>query len=166
MKLEQEEFLRAATSDTSKTGVALRVASAYGSRQEATKQQGLISALIRSARHQTLVTIYVPRETRRHYISAEDVGPAALHIADSLNSGGFHTRLVYSDRSRTVTEVTEVVRRVCGRRPVVQYLPVTKAEGHGLDLTFRTNYPDDSWRRNLAGLESGIHRMWTASTYT
>ncbi len=161
MKLEQEEFLRTATSDASKTGLALRVASAYGCRQDATKQQGLISALIRSARRQTVVTIFVPRETRRHYISAEDVGSGAVHIAAALDDGGFHTRLLYSERSRTVVEVVEVVRRVCGKRPLVQYLPVTRTAGHGLDLTFSTNHQDDSWQRNLTSLESGIHRMWT-----
>ena len=161
MKLEQEEFLRTATSDASKTGLALRVASAYGCRQDATKQQGLISALIRSARRQTVVTIYVPRETRRHYIAADDVGSGAVRIAAALDDGGFHTRLLYSERSRTVVEVVEVVRRVCGKRPLVQYLPVTRTAGHGLDLTFSTNHQDDSWQRNLTSLESGIHRMWT-----
>jgi UDP-glucose 4-epimerase len=160
MKLDQENFLRAALGDGSTTGLALRIASVYGCRQDLTKQQGLISALIRSARDQRLVTVYVPRETRRHYISALDVGLASTRIPETLDGEGFHTRLVYSERSRTIVEAVEVVRRVCGKKPVVQYLSVNRVEGHGFDLTLRTHHEDAAWRQNFTSLESGVHRIW------
>lgn len=161
MKLAQERALTDACAQTGMRGLSLRVASVYGRRQDDRKPQGLISALVRSLSTRTVIPIFVPRETRRHYVWSEDVGRIAVRIAESPfgSKGNGTVRLVYSERSRTISEVVETVARVCRQRPRVQFMPINHREGHGFDLTLSSHFSDDSTQPTMTSLAVGIRRL-------
>lgn len=163
MKLQQERALTEACVQSGMRGLSLRVASVYGRRQDERKPQGLISALVRSLSTRTVVPIFVPRETRRHYVWSEDVGRIAVRIAASAfgSRGAGTVRLVYSERSQTISEVVETVARVCRQRPRVQFMPINHREGYGFDLTLSSLYSDDLRLLTTTSLCVGIRRLYS-----
>lgn len=165
MKLAQEDRLTDACAQFGFAGLTLRVATVYGVRQDGRKQQGLVSALVRSVWKRTLVPIYVPRETRRHYVWADDVGRLANIVTSSriAHAGSNTMRLLYSDRSRSISELVETVSTVCRRRPIVQFMPTNHARDHGLDVTLRSAFHDTMSRADLTGLEVGVKRLYAGS---
>lgn len=161
MKLAQEEMLRRACHQTGLRGIILRVASVYGPRQNVTKPQGLISALVRSAVTGAVVQVFVPRETRRHYVYSEDVGRIVTHATQRLavEPGDCPIRLAFGERSRTISEVAAAVGRVCGTRPKIQFMTANFANHYARDVSLRSEFDDASSRVNATSLEVGINRL-------
>lgn len=161
MKLAQESLLRRAVATGGFRGLILRAPTVYGPGQDLTKPQGLVSALVRSAWTSSPATVYVPRETRRHYLWADDLGyiagQAITHA--SIERGSTLTRIVTTERSRTVDEVVATVARVVGRRPIVCFMATNHAPGHGLDLTFQSEFAP-VWRTSdRVRLVEGVRRL-------
>lgn len=161
MKLVQEEMLRRAGEQTGLRGLILRVASVYGPRQDVTKPQGLISALVRSAVTGAVVQVFVPRETRRHYVYSEDVGRIVTHATQRLavEPGDCAIRLAFGERSRTISEVAAAVGRVCGARPKIQFMTANPADHYARDVSLTSEFDDASARVNPTSLEVGINRL-------
>lgn len=161
MKLAQERLISAGSSEYGHCALILRAPTVYGPHQDPTKQQGLISALIRSIYTRSLVSIFVPRDTRRHYLWADDLARIALALPDriSISPGTSSVRIVTTDRSRTIDEVIETLARVARRRPTVRFMPTHHSHGHGLDLTQSSDFFEIRHLGPFTPLTDGIYRL-------
>jgi UDP-glucose 4-epimerase len=120
-KLAQEAVIsRAVDARVFNVGVIGRIANVYGVGQDLAKPQGLVTHLCLAAAKRTSVNLFVPLDTRRHYIDARDV---AEQIAVSLDRvaaevpGTCQVKIISSGEPVTVGEVVRTVRLVA-RRPV------------------------------------------------
>lgn len=161
MKLAQEHLLSAGCSEHGHRAMILRAPTVYGPHQDPTKQQGLISALIRSIYTSSLISIFVPRDSRRHYLWADDLARIALALPDrvAVSPGTSSVRIVTTDRSRTIDEVIETLARVARRRPSVRFMPTHHSAGHGLDLTQSSNFNEMKHLGPFTPLTDGIYRL-------
>jgi UDP-glucose 4-epimerase len=120
-KLAQEDVVTAAVRGGAfDAGVIGRIANVYGVGQDLAKPQGLITHLCLAAAKRTSVNLFVPLDTRRHYIDARDVAAQveeSLDAAAGEGAGSCRVKIITSGESITVGEVVRTVRRVA-RRPV------------------------------------------------
>lgn len=163
MKLAQEQLLTEMCGNFGHRALILRVPTVYGPNQDPSKKQGLISALIRSIRTSSLLSIYVPRDSRRHYVWVHDLARASLVLPAvvAIPEGRSEVRSILTDRSRTIDEVIGTVARVARRRPAVQFMPANFDRAHGHDLSQRTEFPELRRLAPFTGLAEGIMRLLT-----
>ena len=121
VKLEQEGVIATAVSDgIFDVGVIGRIANVYGAGQNLIKPQGLVTHLCLAAAKRTSVNLFVPLDTRRHYIDARDAASQILASCDAVQcepDGTCRVKIISAGTSVTVGEVVATVRRVA-RRPV------------------------------------------------
>jgi UDP-glucose 4-epimerase len=164
-KQAQEWALGDFVSRTGATGIAARVANAYGARQDITKRQGLVSQLCVAIRTRRPVKIFVPLDTRRHLMWSADVGRAIANLLDTarIPDGKSEPRVVVSGRALTISETIGAIRRVVGTTPP-HLLSRTKEAGvHPVDLRLRTNHEAEVGIDSPTPLEIGVERTWRAS---
>jgi UDP-glucose 4-epimerase len=164
-KKAQEDLLVEFVTRTGATGITARVANVYGERQDLTKQQGLISLLCHAILSRRPVRIFVPLDTRRHLVWADDAGRAIVNLLDSvpLESGHLATRVVVAGRALTVGEMIARVRRVVGVTPPHLVTQTTEARLHPVDLRLRTRHVNELGLLAPTPLEVGIARTWRAA---
>lgn len=121
-KLEQEEALRAwARARTTVSALVGRLSNIYGPGQHLDKPQGLISHMSRCLIFGVPVHIFVPLDTIRDYLFAEDAGRRIVAGLERLGrespGGGRHVIKVYgSERETTLAALVGVFRRIAQRR--------------------------------------------------
>jgi UDP-glucose 4-epimerase len=124
-KLEQEEALRAwARARPTVSALVGRLSNLYGPGQHLDKPQGLISHMSRCLIFGVPVHIFVPLDTIRDYLFAEDAGGRVVAGLERLGNespdGGRHVIKVYgSERETTVATLVGVFRRIAKRRLLV-----------------------------------------------
>src|SRR5262249_330064 len=97
-----------------------RVSNLYGPGQDLVRSPGLISRLAQHLIHGAPLNIYVPLDTLRDYVYAED---AARYILRSLRRLGQHesptslVKIVAAERSLSIAGVIGIFSRVAKRRP-------------------------------------------------
>ncbi len=106
-KLNQEEIVRDFGARTNTPVLVGRLSNLYGPAQDPTKGQGLISQISLKMLYRQPLILYVPLDTIRDYIYADDAGRL---IADGL------------DRLRTEAQATttapQVTKILCSHQPV------------------------------------------------
>lgn len=115
-KLQQEiELTELASSSRFRTLIA-RVSNAYGPRQDLNKKQGLISHLVQAALRNQPITIYVPMETKRDYIFADDVGAKISRFISFCDGKDSKTevKIISSGVSSSISEVVSEIDRSTG----------------------------------------------------
>ena len=115
-KLQQEiELTELASSARFRTLIA-RVSNAYGPRQDLNKKQGLISHLVQAALSNQPITIYVPMETKRDYIFADDVGAKISKFISICEGKDYKTevKIISSGVSSSISEVVSEIDRLTG----------------------------------------------------
>lgn len=138
-KLAAEDRLREWAELTGGRGVAVRYANLYGPGQDLRKPQGLISHLCRGFLTAQPVSIYVPADTMRDYIYADDA--AALTVALTrvgLPAGSFTTKICASGQSVTITGLVGTCGAVFRRRPKVVMGSSPLASAQARDLRLRS----------------------------
>ena len=95
-----------------------RITTLYGSGQASGKKQGLMSHIARSILRNQPIQIYVPYDTIRDYITADD---AAAAMIAALRSTGEKpqvlTKIIASEHPATIAEIVSIFRRVARRKP-------------------------------------------------
>jgi UDP-glucose 4-epimerase len=160
-KLAQEAVIaRAVEAGVFDVGVIGRIANVYGVGQDLAKPQGLITHLCLAAAKRTSVNLFVPLDTRRHYIDARDV---ADQIGGSLDRaaveapGTCRIKIISSGEPVTVGEVVRTVRRVA-RRPVRVATGLdARAPLQASDLRLRSVVWPDIGAASSVGLPVGIY---------
>jgi UDP-glucose 4-epimerase len=123
-KLAQEALLRdsaLARQGQQVTVLLARLATLYGRTPNPDKPQGLLSHIARSILRNQPVQIYVPFDTLRDYLSADDAAVAllaALQLART-QAPGMHMKIIASEQPVSVAEIVSLFRRIARRAPRV-----------------------------------------------
>lgn len=118
-KLEQEKLISRFVHDNEKvTALLARISTLYGPGQANGKRQGLLAHIARCILRNQSVHIYVPFDTIRDYITADDAA-AMMVVASNVLSGkpGVFTKIIASEKPTTIAEIISVFKRIARRRP-------------------------------------------------
>lgn len=120
-KLKQESLVSTfALNNDRVTALIARISTLYGPGQATGKQQGLIAHIARCILRNQSVHIYVPFDTIRDYIAADDAAAvvvATLHAIDGKR--GVFTKIIASEKPTTIAEIISIFKRISRRRPSI-----------------------------------------------
>jgi len=120
-KLRQEDLLRSFTlANHGISTLYARISTLYGPRQSVGKQQGLITHIARCILRNQLIQIYVPLDTIRDYITADDAAASVIAAlrATSAKPGVF-TKIIASEQPTTIAEIVAIYKRLARRAPLI-----------------------------------------------
>ncbi len=167
-KLRQETALREwAQQQPLVSTLIARVSNLYGPGQKIEKTQGLISHMSRCLIHHVPVHIYVPLDTMRDYLFAEDAAQAIVRWVERLGrearSAGEARRILKicaAEEETSVAALIGVFHRIARRRmKVVAGLHPRQSE-QPLRLWLRSTRWTDEPRAARTGLLQGIARVY------
>lgn len=164
-KLEQEEVLRAwARARPTVSALVGRLSNLYGPGQHLDKPQGLISHMSRCLIFGVPVHIFVPLDTIRDYLFAEDAGRRIVAGLERLRhespGGGRHVTKVYgSERETTVAALVGVFRRIAKRQLRVVAGPHPVRAQQPARLQFRSTIWTDEPALPATELLDGVSRV-------
>lgn len=120
-KLKQENLVTSfALANNHKIALIARISTIYGPGQAAGKKQGLLTHIARSILRNQPIQIFVPYDTIRDYISADD---AAATILTALNttvkSSPVLVKIIASEHPVTIAEIISTFKRIARRTPRV-----------------------------------------------
>lgn len=118
-KLRQEAAVRQFADGWPGLPVLLaRISSLYGANQGVGKRQGLLSQVARSLVRRQPVQIFVPFDTIRDYIHADDAAARMVCLLRSLApAAGVQLRIVASEQPTTIAEIVATFRRLARANP-------------------------------------------------
>ena len=120
-KLRQEGLIVEFAAENKNTSALLaRISTLYGTGQTYGKKQGLLGHIARSMIRNQPVQIYVPYDTIRDYIDAEDAA-ATMISATRLTSDTGQTviKIIASECPVTIAEIVSIFKRLARRAPRV-----------------------------------------------
>ncbi len=95
-----------------------RISSLYGANQGLNKRQGLMSQVARSVVRRQPVQIFVPFDTIRDYIHADDAAARIVFALRALPAdAGAQVRIVASEQPTTIAEIVATFRRLARTNP-------------------------------------------------
>ncbi len=110
LKLDQENA--AVRSMGSSTGVVIaRIANLYGPGQDLSKLQGLISRLALTSVTKQPLSMFVPLDTLRDYITADDAAARLLHWISKSN-GSVETRVIASGQATSLGYLINLMKDI------------------------------------------------------
>jgi UDP-glucose 4-epimerase len=120
-KLRQEALLSSFARTNPRTSALIaRISTVYGPGQAAGKQQGLLTHIARRILRNQPIQIFVPYDTIRDYIAADD---AAAAMIDALRmtaaQPGVITKIIASGQPATIAEIISIFKRIARRSPLV-----------------------------------------------
>lgn len=116
-KLRQEELLKT-FADDKRTVLLARISTLYGPGQSLGKKQGLITHMARCLVRNQTIQIYVPLDTIRDYITADD---AAREIISALRftwrSQNCVAKIIASEQPTTIAQISSAFKMIARRKP-------------------------------------------------
>ena len=118
-KLQQENLVASfAQANANLCGMAARISTLYGPGQASGKKQGLLTHIARKIIRNQLIQIYVPFDTIRDYISADDAARAMIRsLRAQPATSRFLVKIVASERPTTIAEIVSTFKRIVRRAP-------------------------------------------------
>jgi len=110
LKLQQERAAIEVMGDSMGVLIA-RIANLYGPGQDLTKLQGLISRLALTGVTKEPLTMFVPLDTLRDYITADDAAERLLHWT-SRHRGGTEVRVIASGRATSLGYLIHLMKDI------------------------------------------------------
>jgi UDP-glucose 4-epimerase len=165
-KLETEQKLINFANQSNTKVAIFRIANVYGPNQDTEKPQGIISAITHSLLHHKPVNIYVPLQTIRNYIYADDVGEVIARSVTQLagdQKAKSYLKVVASDRNISLSSLINEFRLVYGHRPMVVNSVSKVAAQHPVNLRLQSIVEESNPRLSFTPLAVGIDRVRGAS---
>lgn len=117
-KLRQEDLIRSfVQSHVGMTALIARISTLYGPGHSAGKKQGLLTHIARRLLRNEPIQIYVPFDTIRDYIIADDAAAAVLGTLRAISRPGAVTKIIASEQPTSIAEIISVFKRI-SRRPL------------------------------------------------
>ena len=163
-KLGQEDQIRAfAFANDGTTAIIFRLSTLYGPGQTAEKKQGLLSYIARSILRNQPIQLYVPYDTIRDYIAADD---AAAVMVTAIQTGSEKSsvliKIVASEQPVTIAEIVSIFKRV-SRRTLRVVTSGSKLSGlYSHRVQFRSIALPEFNRVPIKSLPVGIFQLMTA----
>ena len=120
-KLKQENLVSTfALNNDRVTALLARISTLYGPGQATGKQQGLLAHIARCILRNQSVHIYVPFDTIRDYIAADDAAAAIVATLHAIGGKpGVFTKIIASEKPTTIAEIISIFNRISRRRPSI-----------------------------------------------
>jgi UDP-glucose 4-epimerase len=144
-KLAEEEMLKALIMQRPQISLLLaRITNLYGPAQAYGKRQGLISHIARSILKRAPINIFVPFDTMRDYIPANDAAEMMIETAKTLQNGDILTKIVASEEPTTIAKIIGTFTAITRMPPRV----ITSASA------LSTSYPHRMCFRSVVGFRA------------
>ena len=161
-KLEQERLLRnLSTHGRPVATFTARISTLYGPGQASGKRQGLITHMARSIVRNRPIQIFVPFDTVRDYITADDAAAVIVDVLRSRSGPGGVMGIVASERPTSIAEIVATFHRVARRPPLI----ATSASKLSALYLRRVQYRSSLTlprRTSLTGLPIGVAQVLAA----
>lgn len=120
-KLKQECMVRSfAQANERVSALIARLSTLYGPGQSLGKQQGLLTHIARCTLQNMPVRIFVPFDTIRDYIAADDAAAAMISaLRAETATARVQTRIIASEQPVTIAEIIATFKKVARRVPRV-----------------------------------------------
>ena len=120
-KLKQEDLVRAFVAANPLTRALIaRISTVYGPGHASGKKQGLLGYISRGIIRNQPVQIYVPFDTIRDYIDADDAAGLILGIARAASvPTRVLMKIISSETPATIAEIVSIFKRLSRRTPLV-----------------------------------------------
>lgn len=158
-KLKQEELL-SDFGESNCTVFIARITTLYGVGQRNGKQQGLISLLARNYLRNIPVQIYVPFDTIRDYITADDASEEIVaHMFALQGKYGTFEKIVASEEATTIAEIISTFKKVVKRNPRIITCRSNKSRYYAKRILFRSTLKFCDKRNKKTSLLVGIAQV-------
>lgn len=143
-KLAMEAALAAHCAQAGDAALVGRIGNVYGPGQDLTKHQGLISQLCRTQVTGEPLTVYVPLDTMRDYVFADDVGNLVAAAQAGLRErvreapSRLVTKIVASGGATTIATLIGESVRLYKKHPRVVVKAPVQGTGQVVDLRLRS----------------------------
>lgn len=119
-KLEQERQLaHCAESGLPIPALIARISTLYGPGQAGSKRRGLIAHMAGSVIRNRPIQIFVPFDTVRDYITADDAAAVMVETLRAYSAPGTAIHIVASERPTSIAEIVGTFRRVARKPPLI-----------------------------------------------
>ncbi len=120
-KLKQEEILQNFVGQHASTSLfIMRIATLYGAGQSKAKNQGLLSYIARSILRHSPIHIFVPFDTIRDYITADDAAALGVATLRSMpHEKKIITKIIASEVPVTIASIIGTFKRVTRHAPLI-----------------------------------------------
>lgn len=120
-KIRQEEMLRVfVAANPSTTALIARISTLYGPGQATSKKQGLLGHMARSIIRNRPIQVFVPYDTIRDYVDADDAARAMVGTLRAANEESrVLTKIIASEQPATIAEIISIFKRLARRSPLV-----------------------------------------------
>lgn len=118
-KLRQEDLVCAfAQASGDRIALLARLSTIYGPGQSLGKQQGLLAHIARCILRNQPIQIYVPLDTIRDYINADDAAASMVAALRAVSEDpGVFTKIIASEQPTTIAEIISIFKRITRRAP-------------------------------------------------
>jgi UDP-glucose 4-epimerase len=163
-KLRQENLLLDfSEAHPSTTLLIARLSTIYGAGQAAGKKQGLLAHMARSIIRNRPIQIYVPFDTIRDYIDAEDAALAMIGVLRSVAPAApALTKIIASETPTTIAEIVSTFKRLARRTPLVARSANKLSALYTRRVQFRSNVGTEFARPPAKRLAVGISQLMRA----
>lgn len=162
-KLKQENLLRGYASNSPNiTSLLARISTLYGPGGAIGKQQGLITHIARCLLQNKPIQIYVPLDTIRDYLTADDA--AGIMVSNMRSIGlrpGAYGRIIASEQPTTIAEIVSIYKRITRRNPRI----VTSASKRSALYTRRIQFRSSASSMPRTSLAVGIAQVMAAERF-
>ncbi len=163
-KLQQEDLVhRFVAANPGTAALVARISTLYGPGQAAGKKQGLLGHMARCILRNQPIQIYVPYDTIRDYIDADD---AALAIVGTLRAAQSNpqlvTRIIASESPATIAEIVAIFGRLARRAPRIVRSANRMSSLYSRRVQFRSVVASDYTRHPGKRLPVGIAQVMAA----
>lgn len=163
-KIRQEELLRSFARERGGIAVLIaRISTIYGPGQSSGKQQGLLAHVARNTLRHKPIQIYVPYDTIRDYIYADD---AATQMVGALNQIEEDPRLlvkiVASECPVSIAQIVSAFKRIVRRTPRIVTSANRLSSLYSRRVQFRSVVLQDAAQSPPQGLIVGISKLMAA----
>ena len=163
-KLRQEDLVSSfALANPRTTALLARISTVYGPGQAAGKQQGLLTHIARRILRNQPIQIFVPYDTIRDYITADDAAAAmvsALRVT-SVKPGVF-TKIIASEHPATIAEIISIFKRIARRPPRIVTSASRLSALYSRRVQFRSIALPECARPPTTSLPLGIAQLMMA----
>lgn len=160
-KLRQESLVHSfARANREITALNARISTLYGPGQSLGKKQGLLTHIARCILRNQPIKIFVPFDTIRDYIAADDAASAIIAAVRKLdNKSGILTKIIASEQPTSIAEIISIFKRIARRPPRIITSATPQTELYARRVQFRSLVALDSECAPRISLAIGISQV-------
>lgn len=160
-KLRQEELVRLFLAGGRTLAVLIaRISTLYGPAQRTGKPQGLLSHIARRIVRNQPAQIFVPLDTVRDYIAADDAAAKIIAtLRASRNRPGVLMKIIASEQPTTIAEIVSVFKRISRRAPRIVTSASALSALYSRRMQFRSVVAPECSRPSRVTLIVGVAQL-------